>query len=359
MQTFIKIIRWAVGLLFIFSGMIKANDPLGLSYKMQEFFDVWGMSFLSDYTLGLSLVMNTLEIVAGVALLIKFPYKQTLWLLFGLIVFFTFLTGFALFSGKIKTCGCFGDCIPLTPQTSFIKDILLFICITILLFTQKKVKSNIHAALAISILLFATIIVGYGQRHVLSHLPFIDCLPYRQGNDINEKMKSPDGAIADSVTLMMEFEKGGKKYFFDANNFPADFDSTYVYIARKEVLVSKGNGLKAGIDDFTLTTLSGVDTTQNIFKTPIPYALVFVGKVDNSIPWNELILKLRKKYKLIYIVTADKSGAIQYLPGINVLIGDITMIKTAARVWPTIFVMNGATIMLKTTYVDYLEKNGD
>ena len=356
MQNFIKIIRWSVGLLFIFSGLIKANDPLGLSYKMQEFFDVWGMSFFNDYTLALSLVMNTLEIVAGVALLIKFPYKQTLWLLLGLIVFFTFLTGYALFSGKIKTCGCFGDCIPLTPQTSFIKDILLFICIVILLFTQKKVKVNMHPALGISILLCATFLVGYGQRQVLIHLPIIDCLPYKQGNDIKEKMQSPKGAIADSVTIMMEFEKGGKKYFFDANNFPNDFDSTYMYIDRKEVVVSKGNGLKAGIGDFTLTTLSGLDTTKKIFITPIPYVLIFAGYVDSSIPWNEMILKLREKYKLIYVVTADKAGAIQSLPGVNVLIGDITMIKTAARVWQTIFVMNGSTIVLKTTYQDYIQK---
>ena len=356
MQNFIKIIRWSVGMLFIFSGLIKSNDPLGLSYKMQEFFDVLGMSFFNDYTLALSLVMNTLEIVAGVALLIKFPYKQTLWLLLGLIVFFTFLTGYALFSGKIKTCGCFGDCIPLTPQTSFIKDILLFICIVILLFTQKKVKVNMHPALGISILLCATFLVGYGQRQVLIHLPIIDCLPYKQGNDIKEKMQSPKGAIADSVTIMMEFEKGGKKYFFDANNFPNDFDSTYMYIDRKEVVVSKGTGLKAGIGDFTLTTLSGLDTTKKIFITPIPYVLIFAGYVDSSIPWNEMILKLREKYKLIYVVTADKAGAIQSLPGVNVLIGDITMIKTAARVWPTIFVMNGSTIVLKTTYQDYIQK---
>ena len=356
MQNFIKIICWSVGLLFIFSGLIKANDPLGLSYKMQEFFEVWGMIYFNDYTLALSLIMNTLEILAGVALLIKFPYKQTLWLLLGLIVFFTFLTGYALFSGKIKTCGCFGDCIPLTPQTSFIKDIILFICIIILLFTQKKVKAIMHPGVGVSILLITTFLVGYGQKQALTHLPLIDCLSYKQGNDINEKMKIPDGAVSDSVTIMMEFEKEGKKYFFDANNFPTDFDSTYVYIDRKEVVVSKGNGLKAGIGDFTLTTLSGLDTTQKIFKTHIPYVLVFAGYVDSSIPWNEMIVKLREKYKLIYIVTADKAGAIQSLPGLNVLIGDITMIKTAARVWPTIFVMNGSTIMQKITYQDYIAK---
>jgi len=184
----------------------------------------------------------------------------------------------------------------------------------------------------------------------------IDCLPYKQGNDINEKMKIPAGAVSDSVTIMMEFEKEGKKYFFDANNFPSDFDSTYVYIDRKEVIVSKGNSLKAGIGDFTLTTLSGIDTTRKIFITPIPYVLVFAGYIDNNIPWNDMILKLREKYKLIYVVTADREGAIQKLPGLNVLIGDITMIKTAARVWPTIFVMNGATIMRKITYEDYIQK---
>jgi uncharacterized membrane protein YphA (DoxX/SURF4 family) len=124
MQTFLKILRWSVGLLFIFSGLIKANDPLGLSYKMQEFFDVWGIRFISDnLSYYFAVMMNVFEIVAGIALLIKFPYKQTLWLLLVLIVFFSFLTGYALFSGKIKTCGCFGDCIPLTPKTSFIKDI--------------------------------------------------------------------------------------------------------------------------------------------------------------------------------------------------------------------------------------------
>ena len=141
MQTFLKILRWSVGLLFIFSGLIKANDPLGLSYKMQEFFDVWGIGFISDnLSYYFAVMMNVFEIVAGIALLIKFPYKQTLWLLLVLIVFFSFLTGYALFSGKIKTCGCFGDCIPLTPKTSFIKDILLLIAILILLFYQKKVK---------------------------------------------------------------------------------------------------------------------------------------------------------------------------------------------------------------------------
>jgi hypothetical protein len=354
MQNFLKILRWSVGLLFIFSGLIKANDPLGLSYKMQEFFDVWGIQFLNDYTLGFALVMNTLEIVAGIALLIQFPYKQTLWLLLGLIVFFSFLTGYALFSGKIKTCGCFGDCIPLTPKTSFIKDIVLLVSILILLFNLKQAKANTNKYLGIFVLLFTTSLVGYGQYYVLAHLPIIDCLPYKAGNDIVEKMKEPVGAIKDSVSIQMEFEKAGKTYFFDANQFPDNFDSTYVYKNRKEVVVSKGNGLTPAIIDFEITSLNGVDTTQALFATEIPYVLVFTGKIEANIPWENLLSSLHKKYKLVYIVTADKAGAQQFLAKENILIGDITMIKTAARVWPSLLVMNGSTIMQKTSYIDYL-----
>ena len=356
MQTFLKILRWSVGLLFIFSGLIKANDPLGLSYKMQEFFDVWGMNFFSDYTLALALVMNTLEIVAGIALLIQFPYKQTLWLLLGLIVFFTFLTGYAFLSGKIKTCGCFGDCIPLTPKTSFIKDIILFSAIVILLFTQKKNKTTIPKGLGIFVLILSIAGVGYGQDYVLKHLPIIDCLPYKTGNDIIEKMKQPAGAIPDSISIQMEFEKEGKLVSYDANHLPENFDSTYVYKNRKEVVVTKGNGLVAAIPEFGLNTMNGEDSTHAIFALPIPYVLVFAGKIENAVPWEELLKKLHEKYKNVYIVTADKEGSKNSLAKESILIGDITMIKTAARVWPTVMIMNGATIMQKKSYIDYLDK---
>ena len=354
MQNFLKILRWTVGLLFIFSGLIKANDPLGLSYKMQEFFDVWGIQFLNDYTLAFALIMNTLEIVAGIALLIQFPYKQTLWLLLGLIVFFSFLTGYALFSGKIKTCGCFGDCIPLTSKTSFIKDIVLLVSIVILLINHKKAKSSIHKYLGIFVLVLATTSVGYGQYYVLEHLPFIDCLPYKAGNNIVDEMKEPEGAIKDSVSIQMEFEKDGKAYFFDANHFPENFDSTYVYKNRKEVVMSKGNGLVPAIIDFEISTVNGEDTTQALFATEIPYVLVLAGKIEADVSWENLVSSLHKKYKLVYVVTSDKAGAQQFLSKENILIGDITMLKTAARVWPSILVMNGSTIMQKTSYIDYL-----
>jgi hypothetical protein len=356
MQAFLKILRWSVGLLFIFSGLIKANDPLGLSYKMQEFFEVWGIAFLDDYSLVFALCMNTLEIVAGIALLIKFPYKQTLWLLLGLIVFFTFLTGYALFSGKIKTCGCFGDCIPLTPKVSFIKDLVLMFAIIILLFNHKKVKSNLHKALGIFLLILSTGAVGYGQYYVLQHLPFVDCLPYKRGNDIQEQMKTPEGAVPDSVSIQMSFKKDGKNVQFDINQFPTDFDSTYVYQDRKELLIQKGNGLVAKIVDFSLFTINNVDTTEALFNTNNPYVLIFAGNIDSSVPWETLISTIQQKNQQVFLITADKANALLLNLNIPILIGDMTMIKTAARVWPTVVIMNGSRIMEKQSYIDFLKK---
>src|SRR5918993_2253302 len=102
MKTLLSISRFIVGVLFIFSGLIKANDPLGLRYKMQEFFEVWGMHAMHDYTLAFSILMIAFEIIAGVAVLVGWKMRLFSWLLLLLTIFFTFLTGYALFSGKIK-----------------------------------------------------------------------------------------------------------------------------------------------------------------------------------------------------------------------------------------------------------------
>src|SRR6478752_10731039 len=167
MKNVLLVIRWIVGLLFIFSGLVKANDPLGLSYKMQEFFEVWQLHGFNNYTLSLSIIMNVFEILAGVAVIVGWRMKLFSWLLLLLIIFFTFLTGYALFSGKIKTCGCFGDCLPLTPAQSFGKDIFLLVLILVLLLFNSKIKSALKPALAVTVLLIITATATAGQFYVL------------------------------------------------------------------------------------------------------------------------------------------------------------------------------------------------
>ena len=356
MKLLLLIIRWIVGLLFIFSGLIKVNDPMGLSYKMQEFFEVLNLHFLNDYALFFSLGMNVFEVLAGVAVIIGWRMKLFSWLLLLLIIFFTFLTGFALFSGKIKTCGCFGDCIPLTAAQSFTKDIVLFFLILILVFAQSKIKSTFNPAASFFLLLVTVALCSFLQWYVLQHLPFVDCLPYKKGNNIIQQMKMPEGATYDSVSIEFVYQKNGQQFEFDQEHFPADFDSSYLFIDRKDRIVKKGNGLKPSIIDFSLQTTNQTDTTQAIFQLPSKYILLMVLDGNEIERWKKSLMKLsvmlKEKTIPVFIVSAEASKIKVQLPEFNVLSCDATVLKTAARVKPTYFLMQGATILEKCSYLD-------
>jgi uncharacterized membrane protein YphA (DoxX/SURF4 family) len=342
-------IRIFVGLLFIFSGLIKANDPHGLSYKMQEFFEVWGFDFLNPLSLFSSLGMNVLEVFAGIAIIVNWQTKKITWLLFMLILFFTFLTGYALFSGKIKTCGCFGDCLPLTPAMSFTKDIILGVLIVILLATNSgKANKGIFGKI---VLYTVTLGTAAFQWYVLSYLPIVDCLPFKKGNDIVEQMKVPVGAVPDSTSIEFIYTKNNKEVRFDQANFPIDFDSTYVYVDRKDKVVRKGNGLVAKIVDFNLTTKSGTDTTAALFSNSKQYVLVFAKEMNGAESWkNEfqtIYNKLQAQNIDVILVTPEAERAAAIFGSINIVTSDATVIKTAARVIPTYFLMQNAVIKEK------------
>ena len=129
MQFLTLISRLLVGLLFIVSGLIKANDALGFSYKLEEYFSsgVLNMEFLIPYSFLLAAGICVAEIVLGVMVLIGARPKFTSFSLLGMIVFFTFLTFYSAYFNKVTDCGCFGDAIKLTPWESFGKGYYTFI----------------------------------------------------------------------------------------------------------------------------------------------------------------------------------------------------------------------------------------
>jgi uncharacterized membrane protein YphA (DoxX/SURF4 family) len=252
MKVLINIIRIIVGILFIFSGLVKANDPMGLAYKMEEFFEAWHFPLMPYYvSIVLSFGMNVLEITAGIALLIGWQLKFTTRFLLALIVFFTFLTSYVLFSGKITNCGCFGDCIPLTPIQTFVKDIALLVMIVLLTWKHSIMKPLTGKGFGL-ISVAATVLLSFFlQWYVFRHLPLVDCLPYKKGNSILEQMKVPAGAVSDSFEIVYQYKKNNQLVEFDANHFPNDFDSTYEYVNRTTKLIRKGNATPK-IVDFTL-----------------------------------------------------------------------------------------------------------
>src|ERR1700693_1045927 len=236
-RTFLNTARLLVGILFIFSGLIKANDPLGLSYKMQEFFEVWNLSALDTWTLGFSVVMIVFEILAGVAVIIGWRMRLFAWLLLLLIIFFSFLTGYAVISGKIRECGCFGNCIPLQAMGSFLKDLILLLLIGILFIYRKEMQPMTSARNSQLILILTLVFSCSIQWYVLRYLPLVDCLPFKKGANILEKMKPPPNAIPDSTAINFVYEKNHKTMEFPAGHLPADLDSSYIFIKRYDKLI--------------------------------------------------------------------------------------------------------------------------
>lgn len=353
------LIRWIVGLLFIFSGLIKANDPLGLSYKMQEFFEAWQLHSLHDYTLYFAYAMNILEVVAGVAIIVGWQLKKTLWLLLSLIIFFTFLTAYVLFSGKIKACGCFGDCVPLSPIQTFTKDIILLLLILFLLIKSKQLNSKIDKVIAFSIVVFSFLGTIFFQNYVLKYLPVLDCLPYAKSKNLLDGLKLPEGALPDSFAITFKYKKNNQIVEFDQNNFPPDFDDTYEYIDRYDKLIRKGTALPA-ITDFKLTTLNGTDTTQALLNSNSKYILFFAKEwvelnktYSNNI--QTFLTTAKEKNIPVFIVTANVSDMQEHYQSLPILTCDAVAIKTAARVNPTLFFMQGATVQNKFSYASKTE----
>jgi len=192
-----RVAWFLLGALFIFSGLVKLNDPVGTALKLEEYFEVFAVDFGSFFLYfkgiarTLSIVLSSLEVILGVALLLRWYLRQTLWVLLTLLVFFAFLTFYSAAFNKVTDCGCFGDFIKLTPWTSFFKDLFLLMLWGIVFFNQRFLRhAFVQGTAGIMTMTFVSAIaIGIGVR-ALGHLPYFDFLPYKVGNNIGQLMKA-------------------------------------------------------------------------------------------------------------------------------------------------------------------------
>src|SRR5690606_26565608 len=140
--------RIFVGLLFIFSGLIKANDPMGFGYKLQEYFHVFNLTALNDYSAWIAIIICACEIVLGVLLLLGIARNSVVWGLLLVSIFFSFLTFYSAFFHVVTSCGCFGDASPLSPSLSFIKDLIVLVFFGIIFITRDKITPLFHGRFA-------------------------------------------------------------------------------------------------------------------------------------------------------------------------------------------------------------------
>jgi uncharacterized membrane protein YphA (DoxX/SURF4 family) len=279
--------RILVGLLFIFSGLIKLNDPLGFSYKLEEYFEVFHMVFLNPLSVFISITVCALEVILGLFLLTGFYAKKVAWGLLLLIVFFTFLTFYSAAFDVVKTCGCFGDAIPLTPWQSFSKDLILVVLIVYIFINKNEIKSistQKNTVKTTSIIIIALPIL-FGLYSYI-YLPILDFLPYKEGANIIESMKIPEGAPQDEFEIIYTLKNkntGEKKEINDK-----DYIATKIYADTNWVLESSSepklikDGYQPKIKDLNVFDSQGVTYTEEIFDNPY-YNLVAVGwKLDKT-----------------------------------------------------------------------------
>ena len=223
--------RYAVGALFIFSGIIKVKDPVGTQIKLTEYFEVFASDIAPFFewfvpaALFLSVVLSVLEVVLGVALIIGYRMKITAWTLLAMIVFFTFLTFYSAYFNKVTDCGCFGDAIKLTPWQSFYKDLILLVLIGII-FWQKDhynpifkdwFKGYFGEVKVIGVTVFMT---GFAI-YAINHLPFIDFRAYKVGNHLPTLMQN-----SEPLKYVYVMERDGETFEFE--KYPSKGGYTYV-----------------------------------------------------------------------------------------------------------------------------------
>lgn len=358
MKILVGITRIFVGILFMISGFIKLNDPLGFSYKLQEYFSeqVLNLEFLIPFALVLAIILVIFELVLGIMLIIGYLPKFTMWSLLVMILFFTFLTFYSAYYNKVTDCGCFGDALPLTPWQSFYKDVVLLVLILLLFFNRKLLHPILAPASHRWIIFLSFMLCFLFAYHVLMHLPVIDFRAYKIGNNIQEKMRLPENARKAEYEYTWRFKSGGEEVIIkNAGAYP-QVEGEYIGVETK--LVREGD--KPAIYDF-LIERQGENVTQEVLNTEKLLLIVAYSLRNTEVEGFEAIKKMSeeakaKGYKVIAL-TSSGDDAVQnlinkYSLNFEFYRADETLLKTIVRANPGILTLERGTITQKVHWFD-------
>ena len=364
MRFIYSILRYLVGSIFIFSGLIKINDPVGTQIKLEEYFGVFSSDFTSlfellvPFALLISIVLCTLEIIIGIALLINYKMKIVLKLLLSLIVFFTFLTFYSAYFNKVTDCGCFGDAIKLTPWESFYKDIILLVFSISIYFLNKNLKNQVglfyikifdDKVFRNGIIIVSTIICLIISFSAINFLPFIDFRAYKIGNYIPDLM-NPSEELKYSYIM----EKEGREYEFES--YPLDESFTF-----KQIKLLNPEA-QPKITDYSLWNETGDYTNESFLGNKLFIIIHDVNKMglkgrkleDFISHLKILVSNINFWIEPIIITSSDSKSFNDFKEKYNIEIknvyGDATVLKTIIRSNPGFFLLRNGTVTGKWHY---------
>ncbi len=352
MRLTYNIIRYLVGGVFIFSGLIKVNDPVGTAIKLEEYFNVFSSDFgaffeaFIPYALTLSVFMVVLEVVLGVALIVNYRPRIVIWVLLLMIVFFTFLTGYSAIENKVTDCGCFGDAIKLTPWQSFYKDIILTVLIGFMFINRNKYLPYPKGRVAdIAVGVFTAIMV-FVAINAVNHLPYIDFRAYKKGVNIPTAME-PSAPL--KYKYIME-DANGKQVEFE--RYPTDGGYTY----KDMVLVNPEAQPK--ILDYRIW-IDDEDVTEASFQGARLFIIIYnVAKTDKEAmaEVNNLLASLGNNITPWVLTASDKATFEAFRHDVQLAVPyyfvDATVLKTMMRANPGLVLVNNGTVLGKWHHND-------
>ena len=351
-----KLIRIAsriiVGSVFIFSGFVKAVDPMGTAYKFGDYFEAFHLNFLSSLSLILAILLCVVELVIGFNLLLGIRIKITSWVLLIFMSGFTAITLKLAISNPVTDCGCFGDAIILTNWQTFWKNIILFIP-AMYIFWQRSnythhYKLKTEWMLTSGFILFGLMLTLYS----FFHLPVLDFRPYKIGTNITEKMTVPEGSPVDEYHFSFIYQKDDRQEEFTIDNLP---DSSWQWLETRQKLIRQG--YVPPIHDFSITTLDGDEITQEVLSDQGYSFLIIAWDLNKTNKksfkkLNQLSQEIDSATCRFYCLTSSTFDVVdefisQIKPNFRLYTADNITLKTIIRSNPGLLLIKEGTIMGK------------
>lgn len=355
--------RVLAGLVFIFSGFVKAVDPLGSTYKFIDYFHAFNMPWLEPTAFTLSILLSGVEFLIGVCLLLFIQNKWANWGALLFMAFFTPLTLWLAISNPVHDCGCFGDALILTNWQTFYKNIIILLLVIISFIYRNRLIRWIKNRTQWIITAIVAILITSFSWYNYQHLPLLDFRPYKIGTHIPDKMKIPEGAPSDVYEQYITLRDTTNEKEISIESKTYTNDTTYWYKGSKWKYISSTEpklikkGYQAPIHDFSIISLTGEDVTQGVLDyTGYQFLLVAYDLKKSSTKHqpkiNELYqLAVNNNHKFICLTSVNKNEIVEFKDKWQIqydyYLTDPITLKTIIRANPGLVLLHRGTILAK------------
>ena len=358
LKMIVNLCRIIVAVTFIFSGFVKAIDPIGTQYKLQDYLGAIGMAgILPNWTLlAVAVFLAAIEFCIGIFLLFAIQRRLISKLTVAFMVFMTMVTVWIVVADPVKDCGCFGDALHLTNTETLIKNIVLLVCSLVIMYRPLAMFRFVSKSNQWIVTNYTIVFILVSSGLSLYFLPIFDFRPYHIGVNIPRGMEIPKGAKLPQFKTTFIMEKNGQRKEFTLDNYP---DASWKFIDSKTVQTSEG--YIPPIHDFSITdNKTGLDLTNSVLSHKGYTFLLIAPHLETADDSNfgdiDRLYEYAQSYDIpFYCLTASTTKAIKRwvdLTGAEYpfCITDEAVLKTIIRSNPGLLLLKDGTIINKWSH---------